>query len=124
MILKKAFPVVLIIIGVILLSTPFLTEEIIKYHQKNLEIEKITNKDIIANIEEINNDFDELEPEDFDFSLVQDIDIMSVIKGSLNFDKKYIIGLLLIPDLNMDLPIFKGVSNANLVAGVGTLRKG
>ena len=51
------------------------------------------------------------------------MDIMSVIRGSLNFDKKLVIGLLLIPDLNVDLPILKGITDANLMVGVGTMRK-
>ena len=64
-----------------------------------------------------------MEPGEFDFSAIQDVDIMSVIKGSLNFDKKLVIGLLLIPDLNMDLPILKGITDANLMAGAATMRK-
>lgn len=120
--MKKALPVILIIIGIILLATPFLTEQIIKYHKKSLLVEKITNEAIISNIKEINDNFDEIDPGDFDFSAIQDVDIMSVIKGSLNFDKKLVIGLLLIPDLNIDLPILKRTTDANLMVGVGTMR--
>ena len=121
--MKKALPVILIIIGIILLATPFLTEQIIKYHKKSLLVEKITNEAIISNIKEINDNFDEIDPGDFDFSAIQDVDIMSVIKGSLNFDKKLVIGLLLIPDLDIDLPILKGITDANLMAGAATMRK-
>ena len=120
--MKKSIPVILIIIGIILLSTPFLTEGIIKYHKKNFAVEKITNEEMISNNIEINTIFDEMDPGEFDFSAIQDVDIMSVIKGSLNFDKKLVIGLLLIPDLDMDLPILKGITDANLMAGAATMR--
>lgn len=119
--MKKAIPIILIIIGIILLSTPFLTEQIIKYHKKNTVMEKISNEEIISNIEALNENVDSRE--DYDFDLIQDVDIMSVIKGSLNFDKKLVIGLLLIPDLDMDLPILKGITDANLMVGAGTMRQ-
>lgn len=121
--MKKTLPVILILIGIILLSTPLLTEQIIKYHKKNLVVEKITKEEIISNIKEIDNNLDEIDQGDFDFSAIQDVDIMSVIKGSLNFDKKLVVGLLLIPDLNVDLPILKGITDANLMAGAATMRK-
>lgn len=119
--MKKAIPIILILIGIILLSTPFLTEQIIKYHTKNLVTEKISNEEITSNIKEINENVSYIE-EDYDFDVIQDVDIMSVIKGSLNFDKKLVIGLLLIPDLNIDLPILKRTTDANLMVGVGTMR--
>lgn len=119
--MKKAIPIILILIGIILLSTPFLTEQIIKYHKKNTLVEKISNEEIISNIEALNESIDSME--DYDFDAIQDVDIMSVIKGSLNFDKKLVIGLLLIPDLDMDLPILKGITDANLMVGAGTMRQ-
>lgn len=120
--MKKSLPIILILIGIILLSTPFLTEQIIKYHTKNLVVEKISNEEIISNIKNINENANHSEA-DYDFAAIQDVDIMSVIKGSLNFDKKLVIGLLLIPDLDLDLPILRGITDANLMVGAGTMRK-
>ena len=51
--MKKVLPIILIIIGIILLSTPFLTEQIIKYHKNNLVSERISNEDIISNIKDM-----------------------------------------------------------------------
>lgn len=118
-VLKKLLSTILIIVGIVLLATPFLTEQIIKYHSKKLMDDQVTMDEIKSNIKTIH---DEIEPEEYDFSLIQDVDIMSVIKGSMNFDKNLVVGLLLIPDLDLNLPIFKGLTDANLMAGAATMR--
>jgi sortase A len=116
--LKKALPIILILIGIILVSVPLLTEQIIKHYNKNIAKEEITMEEIKSNIK-INEEKKDIE---FDFSVIQDIDIMSAIKGSMDFDRNLVIGILLIPDLDIDIPIFKGLTNGNLMAGVATMR--
>lgn len=117
--MKKILSAILIFVGIVLLSTPFLTEQIIKHHNKSIATEEITMEKIRSNIKSNNEKIEEVE---FDFSIVQDIDIRSVIKGSMNFDKNLVVGILLIPDLDLDLPIFKGITDANLMAGAATMR--
>lgn len=117
--MKKALPIILILIGIIILSIPSLIEQIIRYHNKDVSTQEITMEEIRSNIKSNNENMEELE---FDFSIVQDVDIMSVIKGSINFDKNLVVGILLIPDLDMDLPILKGITDANLMAGAATMR--
>jgi sortase A len=116
--LKKALPVLLILIGIILVSIPLLTEQIIKYYNNGIAKEEITMEEIKSNIK-INEGKEDIE---FDFSVIQDIDIMSAIKASMDFDRNLVIGILLIPDLDIDIPIFKGLTNGNLMAGAGTMR--
>lgn len=116
--MKKALPVLLILIGIILVSIPLLTEQIIKYYNNGIAKEEITMEEIKSNIK-INEGKEDIE---FDFSVIQDIDIMSAIKGSMDFDRNLVIGILLIPDLDIDIPIFKGLTNGNLMAGAGTMR--
>ena len=114
--MKKIIPIVLIIIGVVFLLTPILSEQVIKYYSKS-----IVNKDISKETLKNNNENPELEVE-FDFSAVEDGDIKSIIKGSQNFNKDYVIGSLYIPDLDINLPIMKGLSDANLMAGAATMK--
>ncbi|CCQ96801.1 conserved hypothetical protein [[Clostridium] ultunense Esp] len=114
--MKKIIPVLLIMIGVLFLLAPFITEQIVKYHSKSLINEEITNEII-----KTNNQKDQLEVE-FDFSVIEDVDIKSIIKGSMDFNKELVIGTILIPDLDINLPIMKGLSEANLMIGAATMK--
>ncbi|MCF6465489.1 class A sortase [Clostridium sp. Cult2] len=114
--MKKVIPILLIIIGILFLLTPFITEQIIKYYSKSIISEEVTNEIIKAN-----NQNDQLEVE-FDFSAIEDVDIKSIIKGSMNFNRKLVIGTILIPDLDINLPIMKGLSDANLMVGAATMK--
>lgn len=113
--MKKVLPVLFIIVGLVLLFTPFLSELIIKFQSNRMATDQISNEEMVAN----NNK--ELEAS-YDFSAIEDVDIMAVLRGSMNFNREYTIGTLLIPDLDMDLPIMKGVNDANLMVGAGTMK--
>ena len=112
--LKKIIPILLIIIGIVFLLTPFIMEQIVKYYNN-----AIMDEDILK--EPIGTDADQIEGE-FDFSAITDVDIWSLIKGSKNFDKNLIIGTILIPDLDIHLPIMKGLTNSNLMVGAATMK--
>lgn len=91
----------------------FLTEQIIKHYNKSIPINEITAENMKSNNEtEV----------DFDFSSVRDVEIISIIKGAMNFNKELVVGVLLIPDLNVNLPIFKGLSDANLISGAAAMK--
>src|SRR5699024_7423040 len=51
----------------------------------------------------------------------EDIDITSTFTGLQDFDERYLIGEISIPELGIRLPILKGVTNANLMAGAATM---
>lgn len=114
--MKKALPILLIVIGIGLILTPTILEEVVAYHSKSIVEEEVTYEVI-----KINNQNHELEAE-YDFSAIKDVDIKSIIKGSQNFNKEFVIGTLYIPDLEINLPIMKGISDANLMAGAATMR--
>lgn len=113
--MKKFVSLILIIGGILLILTPFLSEYILKYYANVMFNDEISNEELIANNER------ELEAE-FDFSLIEDVDIMSVLRGSMNFDRDYAIGNLTIPDLDMSLPIMKGITDSNLLVGAATMK--
>lgn len=117
--MKRILSILLIIIGVLFLLTPFITEQLITYYSKSLINSDISNESLKANNEKQSLSTREIE---YDFTAIEDVDIVSVIKGSQNLDKNLVIGILYIPDLNINLPIMKGLSDANLMAGAATMK--
>lgn len=112
--MKKIISILLIIIGLVIIFIPTINNQIVK---KN-------NKSIIKIVETISHDEIEKNAEtvvEFDYSAIEDVDITSTIRGMINFDNKSIVGQIIIPDLEMNLPILKGVTNANLAAGAATM---
>lgn len=111
--MKKTLSIILIIVGIILILTPFLTEQIIKYHNKSTSLDEITEKNMSENNKK---------EADFDFSSVEDVNIKAVINGTMNYNKDLVIGVLIVPDLGIELPIFKGLTDANLISGAATMK--
>lgn len=112
--MKKLISIVLILVGIILILIPNVKEEIIKYNIKNKSeiIETITHDEIVNNLE--------IEAE-YNYEAIEDVGTISSIIKASDFDNKSMIGQLIIPDLDINLPILKGVTNANLLAGVTTM---
>lgn len=114
--MKKAIPILLIIIGIGFILTPSIKEQVVKHYTNSIKIE-----DIDSEIIKSNNENTKLIAE-FNFSAVEDIDIKSIIKGSINFNKDFMIGTILVPELDINIPIMKGLSDANLMAGAATMK--
>lgn len=110
---EKKTPILLIIIGIVLLLTPFIMGQIVKYHN-NMMMDDNILKDAIKDNKDIEGEFD--------FSAITDVDIWSIINGSKDLNKNFLIGTILIPDLNIHLPIMKGVTNSNLMVGAATMK--
>ena len=85
--MKKTIPIFLIIVGLLFLLTPFTMEQIIKYHNKSIINKEITNETIKAN-----NQNDQLEVE-FDFSTIKDVNIKSIIRGSMDLTENLLLEL-------------------------------
>lgn len=58
----------------------------------------------------------------FDFDGVKSLDFQTVVKSRLYQDDLYTLGGIAIPAVNLNLPIFKGVSNYSLIVGAGTMK--
>lgn len=112
--MKKFISTVLIIIGIALILTPTIKNQIIKYNIKNKSeiVDTITYEEIAKNIET---------DAEFNYEAIEDVGIASTIIGAINFDNKAVIGQLIIPDIDVNLPILKGVTNANLLVGATTM---
>lgn len=114
--IKKIIPIALIVFGIILILLPYLSDLIVK----------LKNKEALAYINGISPDKMQknlLNDADFDFNNVKDISLSSTLLSSAKLDPNLIIGQLVIPDINLNLPVVKGLSDTNLLAGIGTMKK-
>ncbi|NLB41250.1 MAG: class A sortase [Clostridiales bacterium] len=112
--MKRFLSIILIVVGVVLLLIPTITDQIIKHYSENIPIEEITADEIEENNKK---------QVEYDFSVIKDIEISSVINGALNHDNDLVVGTMKIPDLGISLPVMKGLSDANLISGVATMKE-
>lgn len=59
----------------------------------------------------------------FDFDAVEDLTFSTVILAQRNQGDLPVTGWITIPDVDLSIPILKGVSNVNLAAGAGTMKQ-
>ncbi len=115
--MKKVFAVLLIAIGLILIFSPKLKDAVVESTVEN-------TVEIIADYtpEKIKEN-DQNEEAEFDFSIVKDISVTGTLMSTNKVNKDLLIGQLVIPRVKMNIPIFKGINNSNLLAGSATMRK-
>lgn len=104
--------VLLILFALVLFSLDPIKNYMIKRAQETNTIGNYTRADIEAN---------EQVEADFDFSQIEQLDALTVIRENVNPKDLPIVGAIAIPSLDMNLPIYKGASNANMYLGAGTL---
>lgn len=114
--MKKIISILLILMGVFFLALPTIQNKIIENKMKSINkvAKDISHEEILKNTE-IDGDFDYL--------AIEDVNPGTVIFGTMNFDKKNLIGQLSIPNIGMNLPILKGITNSNLAVGATTMKK-
>lgn len=115
--MKKIFAILLILMGVVLIISPKLKNLVVEQKLKDTVdvIESITSEEI-----KVNEESDEAE---FDFSIVEDVSVTGTLLDSGKINTNLLIGQLVIPSVDMNIPIFKGINNANLLAGSATMRQ-
>jgi sortase A len=115
--IKKILSVLVILLGILVFTLPYLVNVVINNSTK-------ANADYVKTISAEELKENQKRQATFDFSIVEDIDVNSTLIDIGKTDKNLILGQLLIPDLNLDLPIFKGLSKINLLAGAATMKDG
>lgn len=114
--MKRILSLILILVGITIISIP---------HLNNLLIKQKVNKsiDIIEEIsyEEIENN--ESRDADFDYSSVRDVSLTTVLSNRNKINYDLLIGYISIDDLNIYLPILKGVTDENLLVGATTMKE-
>lgn len=113
MIGRKTLIAVLIAAGLLLIASPFLKETLIGFLSAKYNSARLT-----ATQMEKNNH----RGASYDFSKIQPPSFFETIKAGANFDAKAVVGRIQVRRLGINLPILKGTTSANLLAGATTMR--
>ena len=117
-ILRKFIFLLLVVSGAILILLP-------TYSKMKLRDEVQTAVKVIEEVtpEEIKENEEKEQPDEiFDFEQVDEISPTATFLDNRPIDKSLLIGQLVIPSLDMNLCIFKGTTNYNLLRGLGTMK--
>ena len=103
----------LIILSLLLIFNAPIRNMIMVWHTNQYQVIKVDKKTIDKNKEVKTS---------FDFQHVQSLSTEAVINAQWQAQKLPVIGGISIPELNMNLPIFKGLENVALYYGAGTMK--
>lgn len=110
---RKILGILFLVLGVAALLLYFSIDQVTKYVSRPQNVDVVSVKQIEENdSREVPN---HNEP-------IEDYDAMTAIMHIPEIDKKYIIGQIFIPEIDMNLPIVKGVTNSNLMLGAATMK--
>lgn len=112
--LKVFICFVLIVVGLALIFNQSICNFLIGRQSNRYQIEKVSKKTL-----EKNQSADVT----YDFSALEPISLQSVLKNQTSQVDLPVIGGIAIPDLDINLPIFKGLGNTELSYGAGTMKK-
>lgn len=91
------------------------------YKNLNNDGLKFKPNSYVDNIKYLDNDKSKLDPNiNYNFKSVKPINLLDIKDAKL--DKRYVRGQIVIPSINLDLPILQGVSNNNLWFGASTMK--
>lgn len=110
---KRLLFIIILLLGISIALTPFIMNKINEWRIKNLNAQlnsQIDNSEMLGNLNE---------KASFDYGEVESISNVT----SVDMNKKNVIGRITAPSINMDLMIFKGLYNKNLLVGAGTMRE-
>lgn len=107
--------VLLVLVGLALIFNKGIRNIIMATQSNRYQINKVSKKTIKAN--------NQKGVGQFDFDKVNPISFEDVLKNQFNNQKLPVIGGIAIPDLGINLPIFRGVGNAELTYGAGTMKE-
>ncbi|KMN39095.1 class A sortase [Lysinibacillus sp. LK3] len=111
--LKIILLITMLVLGLILVFISPIQNVIIAHLSHQLNTTEISVEEIEKN-NQVNADYV--------FEDVQSLSIAEVLKAQTKANKMPIIGSIAIPSVDMQLPIVKGVGNAALAVGAGTMK--
>ncbi|WP_029176387.1 class A sortase [Streptococcus suis] len=106
--------VVLVLISLALIFNTSIRNFIIGWNTNKYQITKVTAEDIETNKQAETT---------FDFDQVQSISTEAILAAQWDAQRLPVIGGIAIPELGINLPIFKGVFNTSLMYGAGTMKE-
>lgn len=108
---KKIIMLLMIVVGFLLVFSKPISHYIIGLRSNDYQVSKVSKATIAKN---------ETAEATYDFSSVQSVSMKSLLTS--DGTDLPVIGGIAIPDLSINLPIFKGVTNENLLYGAGTMK--
>lgn len=105
---------ILLIVGLALILNKSICNYLIGHQSNNYQITKVSKKKIKKN---------ESANVTYDFSAVEPMSLQSVIESQSQVANLPVIGGIAIPDVGINLPIFKGLGNVELSYGAGTMKE-
>ncbi|MFC4652794.1 class A sortase [Lactococcus nasutitermitis] len=106
--------VLLFLVGLALIFNKPIRNMLIAGNSNRYQVSNVTRKEIVKNQKAKAN---------FDFKKVSLVDFQSVFANELNRQPLPVIGGISVPDLGINLPIFRGVGNTSLLYGAGTMKE-
>ncbi|PHV55667.1 class A sortase [Streptococcus macedonicus] len=108
---KKIIMLLMIVVGFLLVFSKPISHYIIGLRSNDYQVSKVSKATIAKN---------EIAEATYDFSSVQSVSMKSLLTS--DGTDLPLVGGIAIPDLSINLPIFKGVTNDNLLYGAGTMK--
>jgi len=102
----------LLLVGLALIFNEQIKDFFVKNTGDAYAISNVTRDDIVKNNQKEAN---------FDFDSVESMSSEAVLRAQLNRPDLPVIGSIAVPSVSINLPIFRGLDNANLLYGAGTL---
>lgn len=103
----------LLVVGLALIFNTQIRNFIIQLNGKAYNVESFTKDDVASNLQADTS---------FDFDAVESISTEAVIKAQFANKNLPVIGGIAIPSVEINLPIFKGLGNVELLTGAGTMK--
>ncbi|HFR3264831.1 TPA: class A sortase [Streptococcus suis] len=111
---RNFLTVVLILISLALIFNTSIRNFIIGWNTNKYQISNVTTEDIEKNKQAETT---------FDFEQVQSISTEAILAAQWDAQRLPVIGGIAVPELGINLPIFKGVFNTSLMYGAGTMKE-
>lgn len=101
---------ILLVVGLVLIFNQPIKEHLVASYQP-----KVSKQSIAQNNKK---------KATYNFSDVKDLNLQSAAQARANRQQIHVIGEVSVPDINMTIPIAKGVNNTTLALAAGTMRPG
>lgn len=111
--LINIFLFLLLLVGLALVFNTQIRNFLIQQNGKAYAIEKLTPEDLEKNNKKETS---------FDFEAVESLSTEAVLNAQLSNKNLPVIGAVALPDVKINLPIFRGLDNVVLLTGAGTMK--
>lgn len=112
--LYNSFLLLLVVVGLVLVFNKQIRNYLIGLNSNKYQVTQVTKEEIDANKQA---------EASFDFEAVQSLSTEAILAAQMEGQYLPVIGGIAIPELEINLPIFKGVGNTEIAYGAGTMKE-